>query len=86
MPVRQTIVERPCPENRDQLLDGDVARLFLDTVLTNPAVKTLLSNDRFSVDGTLIEAWASMQNFQPKDGRLSFALRAMSLFARRAFS
>ena len=55
-------------KNRDRLLDGDVARLFLNTVLTNPAVKKLLSNEHFSVDGTLIEAWASMKSFQPKDG------------------
>src|SRR5580658_5180915 len=54
--------------NRDRLLDGDVARLFLSTVVTSPEVKTLLSNERFSVDGTLIEAWASMKSFQQKDG------------------
>jgi transposase len=53
-------------KNRDRLLDGDVARLFLNTVVTNPEVKKLLSNEHFSVDGTLIEAWASMKSFQPR--------------------
>ena len=55
-------------KNRDRLLDGDIARLFLLTVIGDPAVKKLLSNEHFSVDGTLIEAWASMKSFQRKDG------------------
>jgi transposase len=55
-------------KNRDRLLEGDVARLFLNTVITDPATRKLLSNEHFSVDGTLIEAWASMKSFQPKDG------------------
>src|SRR3982751_3695828 len=37
-------------------------------VLSRPDVKALLSDDHFSVDGTLIEAWASMKSFRPKDG------------------
>ena len=54
-------------KNRDRLLDGDVARAFLAGVLGQPQVKRLLSNDHFSVDGTLIEAWASMKSFRPRD-------------------
>ena len=53
-------------KNRDRLLDGDVAAKFLAAVLAQPRVKRLLSNDHFSVDGTLIEAWASMKSFTPK--------------------
>src|SRR5512136_1310404 len=53
-------------KNRDRLLDGDIAAKFLAAVLAQPRVKRLLSNDNFSVDGTLIEAWASMKSFTPK--------------------
>lgn len=55
-------------KNRDRLLEGDLAAKLLDTVLTQPRVKRLLSTDHFSVDGTLVEAWASMKSFRPKDG------------------
>src|SRR4051812_38416214 len=55
-------------KNRDRLLDGDIAAKFLAAVLAQPKVKKLLSTDHFSVDGTLIEAWASMKSFKPKDG------------------
>jgi transposase len=55
-------------KNRDRLLEGDVAAKFLTTVLIQPKVKGLLSDEHFSVDGTLIEAWASMKSFKPKDG------------------
>lgn len=55
-------------KNRERLLDGDVATGFLSTVLERPRVKALLSDEHFSVDGTLIEAWASMKSFRPKDG------------------
>ena len=55
-------------KNRDRLLDGDVAAKFLSAVLARPRVKRLLSSDHFSVDGTLIEAWASMKSLKPKDG------------------
>ena len=54
-------------KNRDRLLVGDVAACFLATVLAQPRVKRLLSSDHFSVDGTLIEAWASMKSFKPKE-------------------
>src|SRR5512143_206710 len=56
-------------KNRDRLLQGDVARGFLAAILVETHVKPLLSSEHFSVDGTLIEAWASMKSFRPKDGR-----------------
>ena len=55
-------------KNRDRLLEGDVAAKFMAAVLDQPRVKRLLSTDHFSVDGTLIEAWASMKSFKPKGG------------------
>jgi len=55
-------------KNRDRLLEGDLAVKLLSAVLAQPRVKRLLSTDHFSVDGTLIEAWASMKSFRPKDG------------------
>ncbi len=54
-------------KNRDRLLDGDIAAKFLGAVLAQSQVKKLLSTDHFSVDGTLIEAWASMKSVRPKD-------------------
>src|ERR687891_54183 len=53
-------------KNRDRLLDGDIAAKFLAGVLAQPKVKRLLSSEHFSVDGTLIEAWASLKSFKPK--------------------
>ena len=47
-------------KNRDRLLEGDIAARFLAAVLAQPRVKRLLSTDHFSVDGTLIEAGASV--------------------------
>jgi transposase len=55
-------------KNRDRLLEGDIAAKFLAAVLAQPRVKELLSTDHFSVDGTLIEAWASLKSFKPRDG------------------
>src|SRR6266850_924489 len=55
-------------KNRDRLIEGDIAKKFMAAVLDRKAVKALLSDDHFSVDGTLIEAWASMKSFRPKDG------------------
>lgn len=54
-------------KNRDRLLAGDVAARLLASVLAQPRVKRLLSSDHFSVDGTLVEAWASMKSFKPKE-------------------
>src|SRR6202789_710323 len=55
-------------KNRERLLEGDLAAKLLGAVLAQPRVKRLLSTDHFSVDGTLVEAWASMKSFRPKDG------------------
>src|ERR1700730_6110602 len=55
-------------KNRDRLLDADVAAKFLEAVLRHRQVKRFLSDDHFSVDGTLVEAWASLKSFRAKDG------------------
>ena len=55
-------------KNRDRLLEGDIARGFLAAILADGQVKPLLSSEHFSVDGTLIEAWARMKSFRPHDG------------------
>ena len=49
-------------------MEGEIAAKFLAAVLAQPQVKRLLSSDHFSVDGTLIEAWASIKSFRRKDG------------------
>jgi hypothetical protein len=49
-------------------LQGDVALKLLAALLPQPKVKVLLSSEYFSVDGTLLEAWASTKSFRPKDG------------------
>jgi transposase len=53
-------------KNRDRLLAGDIARQFLAAVINQPRIKALMSGEHFSVDGTLIQAWASHKSFQPK--------------------
>src|ERR1700753_935004 len=55
-------------KNRDRLQEGDVFQKFMSKLLHHPQVKPLLSDEHFSVDGTLIEAWASHKSFRPKDG------------------
>jgi len=54
-------------KNRDRLIDADIAVSFLHAVLAKAEEEGLLSGDHFSVDGTLLEAWASMKSFRPKD-------------------
>jgi len=53
-------------KNRDRLLTTDVARKVLAAILAHREVAPLLSDEHFSVDGTLVKAWASMKSFQPK--------------------
>jgi transposase len=53
-------------KNRDRLLEGDVAREFLGEVVKQAQGKGLTSDEHFTVDGTLIEAWASLKSFQRK--------------------
>ena len=55
-------------KNRDRLQNGEVFTKFMTRLLRHPRVKPLLSDEHFSVDGTLIEAWASQKSFRPKDG------------------
>jgi len=55
-------------KNRDRLQQGEVFEKFMAKLLNHPKVKPLLSDEHFSVDGTLIEAWASHKSFKPKDG------------------
>ena len=55
-------------KNRDRLLEGDFAASFMAAVLNTKQVKDLMSAEHFSVDGTLIQAWASMKSFRRKDG------------------
>jgi transposase len=54
-------------KNRDRLLEGDVAREFLGEVLHQAREKDLTSDEHFTVDGTLLEACASLKSFQRKD-------------------
>jgi transposase len=56
-------------KNRDRLLDGDVAREFLCEVVKQAQERQLTSDEHFTVDGTLVEAWASLKSFQRKDGK-----------------
>src|SRR5436309_2244697 len=55
-------------KNRERLQSGEVFAKFMSKLLNHPQVKPLLSDEHFSVDETLIEAWASQKSFRPKDG------------------
>src|SRR6202795_4651333 len=55
-------------KNRERLQNGDVFTKFMTRLLNHSQVKPLLSDEHFSVDGTLIEAWASQKSFRPRDG------------------
>jgi len=55
-------------KNRDRLLDGDIADAFFAEVLAAIKADGLLSDEHFTVDGTLLEAWASHKSFTPKGG------------------
>jgi transposase len=56
-------------KNRERLLDGDIAEAFFQAVLRQARERNLLSDEHFTVDGTLLEAWASLKSFQRKDGK-----------------
>lgn len=58
-------------KNRDRLLNTDMSRKIMAAILEHERVEPLLSEEHFSVDGTLIKAWASMKSFQPKAGEAS---------------
>ncbi|MCO5295879.1 MAG: IS5 family transposase [Fimbriimonadaceae bacterium] len=53
-------------KNRERLLEGEVARLFFEGVKSHARMRRLMSEDHFTVDGTLLEAWASHKSFKPK--------------------
>ncbi len=55
-------------KNRDRLLEGEIAERFLQAVVEQASAKGLTSDEHFSIDGTLIEAWASQKSFKPKGG------------------
>ena len=54
-------------KNRERFINGDMARSFFYQVVDQAGRKNITSNEHFTVDGTLIEAWASQKSFQPKD-------------------
>ena len=54
-------------KNRDRLLDGNIAAAFFDAVLIHADTERLLSDEHFTVDGTMLEAWASQKSFRPRD-------------------
>jgi transposase len=54
-------------KNRDRLLNGDIAAAFFEAVRLHAETARLLSDEHFTVDGTLLEAWASHKSFQPRD-------------------
>ena len=54
-------------KNRDRLLESDIASAFFDAVLAQARAAGLLSDEHFTVDGTLLEAWASLKSFRRKD-------------------
>jgi len=56
-------------KNRERLLDGDIAEVFFQAVLRQARERSLLSDEHFTVDGTLLEAWASVKSYQRKDGK-----------------
>lgn len=56
-------------KNRERLLDGDIAKAFFHAVLQQARERGLLSDEHFTVDGTLLEAWASVKSYQRKDGK-----------------
>jgi transposase len=54
-------------KNRDRLLDGDIAAAFFEAIVMHADRERLLSNEHFTVDGTLLEAWASHKSFRRRD-------------------
>src|SRR2546426_902551 len=56
-------------KNCDRLLEADVAKEFLARVVAQAWAKGLTSDEHFTVDGTLLDAWASVKSFQPKEGK-----------------
>jgi transposase len=66
--VEQPFDHSTFSKNRERLIEHDVARLFFQRVVEQARQAKLMSSEHFTVDGTLIEAWASLKSFKPKDG------------------
>ena len=58
-------------KNRDRLLEGDIARAFFERVLCHARAQSIMSDEHFTVDGTLVEAWAGQKSFKKKGTRPS---------------
>jgi IS5 family transposase len=56
-------------KNHERLLDGDIAEAFFQAVLQQARERSLLSDEHFTVDGTLLEAWASVKSYQRKEAK-----------------
>ena len=56
-------------KNRGRVLEGDIAARFLTSIVNLGEIRKLLSDEHFSVDGTLVEAWASQKNLKPRKGK-----------------
>ena len=69
IPPRMPPADCVYTKNRDRLLNDDVMGLFLEKLMGAPEVKPLLSDDHFSVDGTLLQAWASHASLKRIDGQ-----------------
>ena len=54
-------------KNRERLMDHEVGRIFFDAIVRQARAQGLMSDEHFTVDGTLIEAWASLKSFRPRD-------------------
>src|SRR5213594_901747 len=59
-------------KNRERLLAGEIARGFFDRVVAQARERGLLSDEHFTVDGTLVEAWASLKSFQGQEAKLFY--------------
>ena len=66
-------------KNRERLQNGDVFTKFMSRLLNHPQVKPLLSDEHFSVDGTLIEAWASQKSFRPEAAAMTMMTAPTSM-------
>jgi transposase len=72
-------------KKRERLLEGAIAAKLLSAILAQPRVKRLLSTDHFSVEGTLIEAWASMKSFKRRMARTNRLRTGADATARQIF-
>jgi transposase len=71
-------------KNRDRLLEADVARLFLAQVVEQARVRGLTSDEHFTVDGTLLEAWGQCEKFSTQGRKGNFAARRSGQRSRQS--